>query len=71
MLDNRLAITTSSLGLHPSHSLPEKIEAAAPNGFSSLEIVYQEIVDCATSHDPPKSTHHTAQHIAQLCRSIQ
>lgn len=40
---NSLAIATVSLGLHPSHTLPEKISAAASNGFSGIEIVYADL----------------------------
>lgn len=43
---NPLAITTSSLGLHPSHIPPEKILAAASASFSAIEIVYQDIEYC-------------------------
>lgn len=70
MLDNPLAITTSSLGLHPSHSLPEKVQAAASNGFSSIEIVYQEVVDYGLSQRPELDVSNAARSIAQLCRSV-
>ncbi|OJJ06487.1 hypothetical protein ASPVEDRAFT_200467 [Aspergillus versicolor CBS 583.65] len=70
MLDNPLAITTSSLGLHPSHSLPEKVHAAASTGFSSLEIVYQEVVDYGLSQNPVLDVFNAARAIAQLCRSL-
>lgn len=43
---NSLAITTSSLSLHPSHTLPEKIQGAASASFFAIEMVYQEIEDC-------------------------
>jgi hypothetical protein len=49
---NKLAITTTSLGLLAFHSLPKKIEAATSHGFTSLEFVYQEIVDYELSQSP-------------------
>lgn len=69
MFNNPLAITTSSLGLHPLHSLPEKIEAAASNGFSYIEVVYQEIEDYGKSLVPPLSSLDAARCIAILCSS--
>jgi len=41
--DNNVAIATVSLGMHPSHSLTEKIVAATRNHFSSIEIVYSDL----------------------------
>ena len=41
--DNNVAIATVSLGLHPSHSLTEKIAAASRNHFSGIEIVYSDL----------------------------
>lgn len=70
MLDNPLAITTSSLGLHPSHSLPEKIYAAASASFSAIEIVYKELEDYALSQEPELSISDAAQVIAKLCSSV-
>lgn len=49
MFENPLATTTSSLGLHPSHTLPEKIQAAASAQFSAIEVIYQELEDYALS----------------------
>ncbi|KAJ5728755.1 4-hydroxyphenylpyruvate dioxygenase [Penicillium malachiteum] len=54
MFSNPLAITTSSLGLHPSHTLPEKIQAAASASFYAIEIAYQELEDYALSQTPPR-----------------
>lgn len=69
MFSNPLAITTSSLGLHPSHTLPEKIEAAASASFSAVEIVYQELEDYALSQTPPASMQDAARAVFQLCSS--
>jgi sugar phosphate isomerase/epimerase len=69
MFKNLLAITTPSLGLHPSHTLPEKIKAAASSGFSFIEILYQELVDHGLSQAPPLSTHEAARSIGELCSS--
>ncbi|KAJ5100173.1 4-hydroxyphenylpyruvate dioxygenase [Penicillium angulare] len=66
---NSLAISTPSLGLHPSHTLPEKIEAAASASFSAIEVVYQELEDYALSQTPPMSVCDAAKNISQLCVS--
>ncbi|KAJ5731836.1 4-hydroxyphenylpyruvate dioxygenase [Penicillium malachiteum] len=68
MFSNPLAITTSSLGLHPSHTLAEKIQAASTS-FSAIEIAYQELEDYALSQNPPISVYDAAQDISQLCSS--
>ncbi|OQD78511.1 hypothetical protein PENDEC_c001G00769 [Penicillium decumbens] len=69
MFKNHLAISTSSLGQQLSHTLPEKIQAAASNGFSSIEIIYQEIVNYGASQIPPLTTHEAARSISELCSS--
>lgn len=70
MLFKSLAITTSSLGLHPSHVLPEKIQAAAASAsFSAIEIVYQELEDYALSKTPPVDVRDAARTVSQLCSS--
>lgn len=69
MLNNPLAITTSSLGLHTSHTLPEKIHAAASASFSAIEISYKELEDYALSQEPAVSISDAAQVIAKLCSS--
>jgi sugar phosphate isomerase/epimerase len=71
MFKNHLAITTPSLGLHPSHALPEKIQAAASNGFSSIEIVYQEILDYGVSQTPSSTIHEAARSIGKLRSSAK
>lgn len=70
MLSNPLAITTSSLGLHPSHALPEKIQAAASGSFSAIEIVYQDLEDYALSQEPPLNLLDAARAIYNLCLSV-
>jgi hypothetical protein len=40
---NKLAIASVSLGMHATHSLPEKILAASRNHFSGIEIVYSDL----------------------------
>lgn len=56
MFYNPLAITASSLDLHPSHSLPERIRAAASASSLAIETVYQELEEYALSHTPPTYT---------------
>lgn len=43
ILPSKLALSTSSLGLHPSHLLDEKIKAAVSHGFTGIEIVYGDL----------------------------
>lgn len=43
------AVSSISLGKHPSHTLERKIQAAAANGFQGLELVYNELLQHATS----------------------
>ena len=43
MLNNKLAISSLSLGQHPSHLLDHKIEVAASHGFAGIEIVFSDI----------------------------
>jgi sugar phosphate isomerase/epimerase len=57
------------LGLHPSHTLPEKIHAAASASFSAIEIVYKELEDYAISQEPALSIRDAAEVIAKLCSS--
>ncbi|KAF2495523.1 xylose isomerase-like protein [Lophium mytilinum] len=47
--NNKLAISTSSLGLHPSHSLDHKIHAAASHSFEGIEIVHADLKNYTTS----------------------
>lgn len=43
MFSNKLAISTISLGQHPSHSLDHKIKAAAQAGYSGIEVVFSDL----------------------------
>jgi sugar phosphate isomerase/epimerase len=65
-LKNKLAIGTSSLGLHPSHTLDLKISAAARHGFSGIEIVRAEL----EAYSKSKNIHITlgAAQIRRLCQ---
>lgn len=53
MIDNKLAIASVSLGQHPSHTLPDKIVAAAQNDISGLEITYPDLETYANSLSIP------------------
>ena len=44
------AVSSISLGKHPSHTLERKIQAAANNGFQGLELVYNELLQHAGSN---------------------
>ncbi|KAI6914593.1 xylose isomerase-like protein [Hortaea werneckii] len=65
MYDNRLAIASVSLGLHPAHTLPQKIVAAARAGISGIEITYSDLNDYARSVS--LSLLEAARDIRQLC----
>lgn len=49
MLQNQLAIAGVSLGQHATHTLPNKISAAAENGLQGIEITYTDLEDYAIS----------------------
>lgn len=68
-MDNPIAIATVSLGQHPSHTLPSKIAAASHNGFSGLEIVYNDLANYAASKQPKITIQSAAEEIAALCTS--
>jgi sugar phosphate isomerase/epimerase len=42
-IPNAFALSTSCLGLHPSHSLDQKLRATAKHGFTGIEIVYGDL----------------------------
>ncbi|KAL4877807.1 xylose isomerase-like protein [Aspergillus karnatakaensis] len=42
-LSNPIAIGTSCLGQSPTHTLDQKIQAAAPKGFQGFEIIYADL----------------------------
>jgi sugar phosphate isomerase/epimerase len=67
MIKNPLAIASVSLGQHPSHALPDKITAAAANGFSAVEIVYADLAAYAASQGPPSTLENAARKIGDLC----
>ncbi|KAB8071123.1 4-hydroxyphenylpyruvate dioxygenase [Aspergillus leporis] len=50
MFSNKLAISTISLGQHPSHSLDRKLTAAAQAGYAGVEIVYSDLQTYSQSH---------------------
>jgi sugar phosphate isomerase/epimerase len=68
-MQNPLAIASVSLGQHPSHTLPSKIAAAAHNGFSALEIVYNDLATYAASKTPKVTLQAAAEEIDALCAS--
>lgn len=43
MFSNKLAISTISLGQHPSHALDFKIKAVAQAGFAGIELVFSDL----------------------------
>lgn len=65
MLTNKLAISTISLGQHPSHSLDHKIKAAAQAGYAGIEVVFSDLE--AFSQPRGLSIAEGAQRIKALC----
>lgn len=65
MLSSKIAIASPSLGEHPSHTLPDKIIAAATNGFSGIEITYPDLE--AHAKDISVSMLEAANQIRHLC----
>jgi sugar phosphate isomerase/epimerase len=48
----RIAYATPSLGMHPSHTLELKLEAASKAGFQGVEIGFDDLVSHADRHNP-------------------
>ncbi|KAI9729560.1 MAG: hypothetical protein M1834_006756 [Cirrosporium novae-zelandiae] len=65
VLDNKLAVASLSLGLHPSHTLDAKIKAAAHNHFKAIEIVYSDLEAHSTAHS--LNVVDGARQIADIC----
>ncbi|KAN0090451.1 putative 4-hydroxyphenylpyruvate dioxygenase [Hyaloscypha variabilis] len=64
---NKLAIATISLGMHLSHTLPEKILSASRNHFTGIEIVYSDLSSFCTTQS--LSLLQGAHSIKTLCAS--
>lgn len=47
-----VAYATPSLGMHPSHTLELKLEAASEAGFQGVEIGFDDLVSHADRHNP-------------------
>lgn len=62
---NKLAISTPSLGMHPSHSLDRKIQTAAHHGFEGVEIVYGDLKTYSDLHNLSMSA--GAEKIRRMC----
>lgn len=62
---NRLAIASPSLGQHWTHTLPQKIVAAAEVGIEGIEITHPDLSDYATASS--KSILEAARNIRKLC----
>ena len=66
--NNKLAISTSCLGLHPSHSLDEKLRAASSHSFSGVEIVHGDLEVYALRNG--SSLQFAAERIRKLCDDL-
>lgn len=67
MLQNKLAVSSVSLGQHASHTLPQKVNAAAQAGIAGLEITYPDLDDFAKSLSLPILS--AAREARRLCDS--
>ncbi|KAF2440832.1 hypothetical protein P171DRAFT_488422 [Karstenula rhodostoma CBS 690.94] len=48
--DIKWVVASVPLGKHASHTLERRIQAAAANGFQGIGLVYNELLQHATSH---------------------
>lgn len=67
MLGNKLAISSLSLGQHPSHLLDYKVEVAASHGFAGIEIVFSDIEVYAREKN--LSLSEAASEIQKICET--
>ncbi|KAF2625689.1 xylose isomerase-like protein [Macroventuria anomochaeta] len=65
---NKRAISTSSLGLHASHTLDSKIRAAAYHSFTGIEIVYADLEAYGNTHKLDLAA--AADQVCQLCLQL-
>lgn len=65
---NKLAVSTSCLGLHPSHGLEAKLRAAASHGFTGIEIVYADLERYSKLHGLSMTA--AAKKIRQICGAL-
>ncbi|KAL1603896.1 hypothetical protein SLS60_005488 [Paraconiothyrium brasiliense] len=65
---SKLALSSCCLGLHPSHLLDDKIEAAAKYGFAGIEIVYGDLEHYGSARN--LSITSAAHHIRELCDKL-
>lgn len=69
VISNKIAITTVSLGQHVTHTLDQKIRAAAQHGFAGLELIYSDLSAYAEANGLSMST--AAENIRELCAKEQ
>ncbi|CAI7581195.1 unnamed protein product [Penicillium pancosmium] len=68
MFPHRLAVSTISLGQHPSHVLDRKIKAAALARYSGIELVFSDLEGYSRTNG--LSIFDAAKKIKQLCDSL-
>ncbi|KAJ5683644.1 hypothetical protein N7462_006809 [Penicillium macrosclerotiorum] len=68
MISNKLAIAGLSLGQHPSHSLDNKIKAAAEAGYAGIEIIYSDLEVYSDLHK--LSLLEGAERVNKLCQNV-
>ncbi|KAF5861729.1 hypothetical protein ETB97_012606 [Aspergillus alliaceus] len=69
MFGNKLAISSLSLGQHPSHLLDHKIIVAASHGFAGIEIVFSDLEVYARAKE--LSFSEAAEDIRRICETHQ
>ncbi|KAK2596455.1 hypothetical protein N8I77_013345 [Diaporthe amygdali] len=67
-LSNKWAVASVSLGKHPSHSLERKLQAAKDNNFSGIELVYNDLLVHAASHNQSSGAY--AVQIKKFCHDL-
>lgn len=69
MASNKLAISSLSLGQHPSHTLDQKIRVAAQHGYAGMEIFFSDLQAYSQSQNLPILE--GAENIKQLCDQVK
>lgn len=69
MFSHKLAISTISLGQHPSHTLDRKIKASALAGYSGIELVFSDLESYSRTNG--LSIIGATKRIKKLCDSLK
>lgn len=69
MFSHKLAVSTISLGQHPSHAFDHKISAAAQAGYSGIELVFSDLEAYSCSNGLSKFE--GAKKLKQICDELK